>query len=117
MISRMTYKTMNNESKIEQIVMRRVHRMRMLRFVFSGFTAGCLLSVATLYGIGREVWVARVFTNGPQDVVGHSFYLVYAFEHTRFIVQSLTLITIASLLYLAREAARLIATIFAPLRA
>ena len=93
-------------TNIEKNVMRRVHAIRVLRFVFSGFTVGCVLLAIALWGIGREVWVARVFANGPRDLVGHAFYLAYAFEHTRIIVQSLTLITLASVIYLARETVR-----------
>jgi hypothetical protein len=58
------------------------------------------------WGIGREVWVARVFANGPQDFFGQAFYLVYAFEQTSLVVQMLAIFTIASCIYLAREMAR-----------
>jgi hypothetical protein len=65
-----------------------------------------MVFVLALWGIGREVWVARVFANGPQDFIGHAFYLTYAFEHTRLVVQSLTLLTLASVIYIAREIGR-----------
>ena len=101
-------------TNIEKNVMRSVRRVRILRFVFSSITASCILLLLALWGIGREVWVARVFQNGPQNFIGHSFYLVYAFEHTRLVVQSLVLLTFASLIYLAREIARAISFIFTP---
>jgi len=98
-------------TNIEKNVMRRVHTVRVLRVVFSGVTASFLLLLLALYGIGREVWVARVFTNGPQDFFGHFTYLSYAFTHTRLIVQVLTLLTLASIIYLARSFARTISSL------
>jgi len=90
------------QSRIEKIVMRRVRTVRVLRLVFSGATASCLLLLLALWGVGREVWVAKVFANGPADFFGKSGYLWYAFSHTRLIVQALTFLTLASAAYLAR---------------
>ncbi|MGH7175672.1 MAG: hypothetical protein ACREGR_04935 [Minisyncoccia bacterium] len=106
-----------NESHIEKTVMRRVYRLRALEAVFSGTTVALLLLVAALWLISREVWVAMVFTNGPHTFVGHSLYLVYAFEHTRLFVQALCLLVLISLIYLAREAAHRISYVLAPLSA
>ena len=92
--------------------MRRIYLIRMLRVIVSGSVAACLILLLSLWGIGREVWVAKVFTNGPQDFVGHLRYLLYAFSDTRISVQVLTLLTAASCIWLAREVARLIATPF-----
>lgn len=108
---------MNEQSKIERIVMRRVRTIRLLRPFSSGFTVVCLLLVVTLWGIGREVWVARVFANGPQDFFGHALYFAYAFEHTRMVVQALALVCAASVIYLARETARLVSATFIRVRA
>jgi hypothetical protein len=102
------------QSKIEKNVMRRIYIIRVLKPVISSAALAALVCILALWGIGREVWVARVFENGPQSFIGHAFYLVYAFEHTRLIVQSLTLITLVSLMYLAREVARAILFIFTP---
>lgn len=99
---------------IEKNVMHRVHRISILRLIISGAVFSSTLALLALYGIGREVWVARVFENGPQDFVGHTLYLVYAFEHTRFVVQALVLLCAASFLYLARETVRAISSVFAP---
>ena len=109
---------MNNfeQSNIEKNVMRRIHIIRVLQPIISSATVAAVVCVFALWGIGREVWVARVFTNGPQSFFGHSFYLVYAFEHTRLVVQSLVLLTLASLIYLAREVARVVSFIFTPVR-
>ena len=103
---------MNETSRIEQVVMRRVHRIRVLRTVFSGAAAAALLGLCALWGIAREVWVAKVFANGPQDFLGRAGYLTYAFAHTRLVVQALTLATLASLLYLARAAVAAAASFF-----
>jgi len=100
----MMNKTMSTD--IEKNVMRRVRRISILRIVISGAVFAVTLALLALYGIGREVWVARVFANGPQGFLGHSLYLVYAFEHTRFVVQVLALVCIGSVIYLAREVAR-----------
>ncbi len=95
--------TMTNPSDIEMIVMKRVRRMRILFLILSAVVFAVLTAVAALWGIGREVWVARVFENGPQDLVGRVEYLWYAFLHTRLIVQALSVLTLGSLLLLGRE--------------
>lgn len=108
---------MTNPSSIEHIVMRRVYTIRILRIVFGGATAACLLLLLALYGLGREVWVAKVFENGPQNFFGHSRYLLYAFDHTRLTVQALTLATLGSLIYLARTTGQSLTSFLAPERA
>ena len=118
----MTNKITNSEpsestmSNIEQNVMRRVHTIHFLRPIISGGALAALVALLALYGIGREVWVARVFENGPQGIFAHSLYLAYAFEHTRLLVQVLSLATLAALIYLARETAKLISYILIPVR-
>jgi hypothetical protein len=107
---------MNNQTSIEKNVMRRVRLIRALRPVTSYAALSALVLLLALWGIGREVWVARVFANGPQDLIGHSLYLFYAFEHTRLLVQALSVLTLGSLIYLARETARLISGAVAPTR-
>ncbi len=107
----------DTQSNIERLVMRRVHLIRILKLVISTVVLAALTAVAALWGIGREVWVAKVFANGPQDFYGRLQYLVYAFLHARLIVQVLTLATLASLLFLARETIRLLFTLFPPPRA
>ncbi len=99
---------MNDETNVEKIVMRRVRRISLLRILISGGIFALALALLALYGIGREVWVAMIFRNGPQDFFGHTLYLVYAFEHTRLVVQGLILVCLISLIYLAREIARLL---------
>lgn len=108
---------MTDISNIERIVMRRVHIIRVLRIVFSNASLAAVAATAALWGIGREVWVAKVFANGPHDLVGQTGYLLYAFQHTHLAVQILSIIILAALITLARETARLISTAFIPGRA
>lgn len=99
---------MNDMTDIEKNVMRRVRKIYILRMIVSGAVFAASLTLLALYGIGREVWVAMVFKNGPSGFLAHTLYLAYAFEHTRFVVQALSLIALVSVIYLARETARFI---------
>lgn len=93
-------------SRIEENVMRRVRRTRILLLILSTAVFASLTALAALWGIGREVWVARVLENGPQGFFGHLEYLWYAFTHTRLVVQVLILLTLGSLVFLSREIIR-----------
>ncbi len=104
-----------NPSSIEKNVMRRVHIIRALRLLSSGTVVATLVLLLTLWGIGREVWVAHVFANGPQGPLGHLQYLSYAFFHTRLLVQTLVVVSGMSLVYLARETAIRVTRIAVPL--
>jgi hypothetical protein len=106
-----------NESNIEKVVMKRVQRIHTLSYFINGFVASGIVLALALYGIGREVWVARVFQNGPSGFLGHSLYLTYAFDHTRLPVQLLSLLVLLSLIYLARESAKLISATLTPAHA
>ncbi|MFA5996768.1 MAG: hypothetical protein WC790_03555 [Candidatus Paceibacterota bacterium] len=106
----------NTQTDIERIVMRRVHLIRILKLVISTAVFALLTFVAALWGIGKEVWVARVFENAPSDIGGLLQFYIAAFAHTHIIVQALTVLTFASFLFLAREVARLALNIFAPAR-
>ncbi len=108
---------MDNHSDIERIVMRRVHLIRILKLVISTIVLAVLTFIAALWGIGREVWVARVFENAPKDPrLLWDFYLA-AFMHTRLIVEALTVLTLVSLIFLAREVAHFFGIKAAPSRA
>ena len=102
---------MTDISNIERVVMLRVRRARVLRALLSNTVLAAVVNVAALWGIGREVWVAKVFSNGPQDFFGHITYLFYAFEHTHLAVQLLTILVLAALTVLAREMARTISVV------
>lgn len=110
----MMNKDMNDQSTIEKNVMRRVHIMRILGLIISTAVLAILTFVLALYGIGREVWVAQVFANGPQDFIGHFTYLAHAFGHTRVIVQALALLSFAAFIYLARATLRALSSFFTP---
>lgn len=103
-------------TNIEKNVLRRVHTIRILRPIVSPGTLAVLVFTVALWGIGREVWVAQVFANGPQDFFGHFSYLVYAFSATDIFVQSLSLLTLAALIYCAREFVRAFSFVFTPSR-
>ncbi|MCX6790338.1 MAG: hypothetical protein NTV60_02290 [Candidatus Kaiserbacteria bacterium] len=103
---------MNNETHIEHIVMQRVRLIRILRLVISTAVLAVLSFVAALWGIGREVWVARVFENAPQGMGNLFHFYLAAFLHTHFIVQILTVLTLSSLLYLIVEVARFLSDFF-----
>lgn len=97
-------------TNIHKTVMRRVRTIHALRSASTGAGASILLLILSLYLIGREVWVARVWHNMPSiaDVGSFATFFTYAFTHTRLSVQVLTLLAIFALLWLARECIRLI---------
>ena len=102
-----------NNSSVENVVMRRVHRLHVLQKVFSLPPAYCLLLAASLWALGRQVWVARVFENMPQgDLAALSQFFLSAFSRTELMVQALTVLTILSLIYLARLTAWWFASVF-----
>lgn len=103
--------TMNNThqpSEIERIVMQRVHLIRALRFAVSNSVFSTLVSLLALWGLGREVWVARVLQNAPANFLDIPRFYVAAFLNTNLIVQLLVLLIVASALYLALEITRAI---------
>jgi len=108
---------MTNPSNIERIVMRRVHTVRVIRPLFSAGALAFFILAIALWGVGKEVWVARVFENAPSTLADASRFWLYAFEHTRLTVQALALLTLASLIYLARATASLIGSVLTPARA
>lgn len=103
---------MNNVSNIEKIVMRRIYTIRVLRLTFSNSALALAALGVTLFAIGRAVWVARVFANGPASILGNVQYFIYAFVHTEFLVQALSLFALAATIILARETARLLTGLF-----
>ena len=107
-------------SNIEKVVMKRVYRMRVLRALSSSTILAAAVAAAALYGIGREVWVAKVFINMPQvtNLSAQTSFWSAAFLHTHLIVEALIVATLLALIILARESARLLASLlFAPARA
>lgn len=109
--------SMTPQTDIERIVMRRVHLIRILQLVISTAVLAVLTFVAALWGIGKEVWVARVFENAPADFSQLLNFYLAAFLHTRLIVQVLAVLTLASFAYLLGELVRLALSLLPPARA
>lgn len=106
-------------SDIERAVMRRVYTISLLRLLVSPGAIAAVVCVAALWGIGREVWVARIIENAPaaNDLFSLGRFYLAAFGNTHLTVQVLTLATLASMIYLVREAAKPLANVLvAPLK-
>ncbi len=99
----------DDRTNIERIVMQRVHLIRALRFAVSSGVLSALVSLLALWGLGREVWVARVLQNAPANPLDLLQFYFAAFVHTRLLVQALILLAVAALLYVAREIVRALA--------
>ena len=106
-----------DQSNIERIVMRRVRLIRLLALIVSTATLAVLTFIATLWGIGREVWVARILQNTPTDFASVPSFYVTAFIHTNLLIQLLTLLTLTSFIFLVREIARAVSSVLSRLRA
>jgi len=89
---------------IKSTVMRRVHVIRTLRPLVSDFSAAIMLFLVGLYGIGHEVWVAKVVANMPPlfDIAAMTKFMVAAFLNTEFFVQTLMIAVVLAGIWLAR---------------
>lgn len=105
---------MNNQSPIERAVMRRIKIIRILGLIISTGVLAVLTLFLALWGIGKEVWVERVFQNAPDDIMNIPNFFISAFGNTRLVVQILAILTFASFVYLARATARAISSAFYP---
>ncbi|MBI4065694.1 hypothetical protein HY412_00680 [Candidatus Kaiserbacteria bacterium] len=105
------------QTNVERNVMRRIRLIRLLVLIISTATFAILTFVAAMWGIGKEVWVARVLENAPTDFSHLPNFFFAAFIHTSLIVQVLIVLTISSLLFLIRELARTISRFFNTSRA
>jgi hypothetical protein len=90
--------------------MRRVRRIHALRAAASGVGASFVVLAGSLYFIGREVWVARVFQNMPrvENVSAVFRFFTSAFLSTDFAVQVLVMLCAAAGVWLVREMARVV---------
>ena len=95
-----------NNSRMSHVVLRRVRTIYALRMIGAPLLAASVLAIA-LIGIGREVWVAKVFQNMPAlaDVSGTLAFFTDAFLHTDIAVQSLSIIALGALVWLTRDLA------------
>lgn len=102
---------MTTPSPISHTVLRRVRRIHVMRTVTPPIAAAGVFAGA-LWGIGREVWVARVLENMPSLSEGTAAFafLMRAFAQTEFLVQLCTLLAMAAALWLAYAGARSLAT-------
>jgi hypothetical protein len=103
----------DDRSNIERIVMQRVHLIRALRVAISSGTLSFLVSLLGVWGLGREVWVARVLQNAPKNLLDIPNFYLSAFIHTHIIVQATIVVTVLALLYVAWEIARAISFVSA----
>lgn len=105
---------MTNPSNIERIVMQRVHLIRALRVAASSGVVSTLVLLLALWGLGREVWVAHVLQNAPENPLKLLDFYIAAFAQTRLIVQALILLMLAAFLYLLREIIKAVALMTSP---
>lgn len=84
--------------------MRRVRTIHALRTAAMPVAAFSILTLA-LWGIGREVWVAKVFENMSSIANAPAFFMG-AFLGTDLIVQALSILALASFIALARGCVR-----------
>ncbi len=101
---------LTNESNIHANVMRRVHTIHFLQSPVTTLALTAIVFALALWGIGREVWVARVFHNmpSPSDFDAVLRFTLSAFIDTRFIVQALSIIALGALIWLAANTTRLL---------
>lgn len=93
---------MNPSSSISRTVLRRVRIIHAVR-THAPIAGAATLFVLSLWGIGREVWVAKVFANMPSlsDVPGVLSFYAGAFMGTEAPVQLLVAASLGALLWLA----------------
>jgi hypothetical protein len=91
-------------SIIKQNVMRRVQAMHTMRLIGRmGFSL--VVFAASLYAIGREVWVARVLHNMPSltDAPAALSFFLSAFRETHAIVQLTIVLSLVAAFWFAKE--------------
>lgn len=101
---------MTTISSINTTVMRRVRTIYAVRRAASGTSVSVAALAASLYFIGREVWVARIWENAPSLAHLDAFvsFASYAFTHTDISVQALFLTSIFAFVWLVREITRVV---------
>ncbi len=107
----MTNKT---NSIIKKKVMKRIYIIYVLRPLVSTGTISAFVLMTALWGIGKEVWVAHVFSNMPQltNITAFTQFWTYAFLHTHFVVQALTIMAVIAIVYFASSVSKLITSTF-----
>lgn len=89
--------------------MHRVHAVHTMRLI-ARMGLSLVVFAGSLYAIGREVWVARVFQNMPSltDAPAALSFFLSAFIETHVIVQVTLLVSLAAMMWLAREVLRVV---------
>ncbi len=98
--------TNNTSTNLADVVMRRVHTIHTIRPLVSGAMLAFIIMAAALYGIGREVWVAKVFENAPTDLLAALQFFLTAFGHTQITVQAFTIIAAGAMLWFFKDVTR-----------
>ena len=101
---------MTNASSISYTVMRRVRAIRALR-VFGAPATAALLLAGSLWGIGRLVWVAKVFENlaGVGGIIALPGFFAGAFLGTGMAEQVLVVLSVIATAWLATALGRAVA--------
>ena len=103
---------MISESIISNTVMRRVRAIYVMRML-APIASGCAVFAICLWGIGREVWVAKVVEN--VRAVAHNGdairYIAGAFIHTDLLVQILSVLAITAFAWITMGVIRNIQTL------
>lgn len=99
-----------NNSPLHRTVLRRVRTAYYLNMLLSGTTLAAALLLSSLYLIGREVWVAKVFENMPSitEVAALVTFFVRAFLTTDFIVQALIMLALSAGIVFARSVGKIV---------
>lgn len=99
-----------NSSSLHSTVMRRVRIAYYLNILLSGTTLAGALLLSSLYLIGREVWVAKVFENMPSitEAAALVTFFVRAFMTTDFIVQALVMLALSAGIVFARSVGKMV---------
>ena len=99
-------------SRIKEVVLRRARFVHTVRPLISGTLLALLLVAASVYSIGREVWIARVIENmpSPANIAAFWRFVEVAFLNTSFVVQVLSVLLVAGTIWVARDVARTIGT-------
>ncbi|KND51600.1 MAG: hypothetical protein AB202_03480 [Parcubacteria bacterium C7867-007] len=97
-------------SDIQAVVMRRVHTIHAIRPLVSSTMLAALLSLGSLYMVGREVWVAKVFVNmpNPLHVASTLRFFEAAFFNTTTVVQVLCIVVAFSVVWILRDLVRVL---------
>jgi|TARA_R110000824_G_scaffold401771_1_gene615890 hypothetical protein len=103
-----------SNSRTRQVVLRRVRTIRLIRPLLSGTVLGGAVAAASLYALGREVWVAHVIENmpSPANLLAFVRFLEAAFLNTSFVVQVLSVLLVAGMVWVVRDALQYVRTSF-----